>query len=336
MKVFTNLNSALIKLSQDILKEGVFRETRGFRCLEFPYPVTVCLLNPLDRYVTIPARKWNKVLPFAELAWLLMGYNDLDVLPGNYVKNLYNFSDNGRTWRAGYGPRIRFMNGFKTDYDIGSKLDGNIVSGYIGMTDQLKYVVDVLNKDPYSRQAVIEIADPVKDNFDEDGNLKVTKDQPCTRLLNFQNRNGALDLTVYMRSNDLIWGFSAVNVFNFTFMLEIVAGMVGLPVGNYYHVANNLHVYEDKMDMVHEIANSGIPKGGSHFYNLKGLTLKKLDSNLEKLHNYEYQLRIGSTTLMPNFEFDLFYDWAGVFYNHYHKENPTSFNNQLIQNLWNR
>jgi thymidylate synthase len=339
MKKYSSINEALVKLSQDILNEGVWRETRGFRCLEFPHPVTICITNPTDRYVTIKSRKWNKVLPFAELAWLLSGLNDLDALPGHFVKNLYNFSDDGRTWRAGYGPRIRFMSGFRDDYDISKREEGHVISGHPAVTDQLRYVVQALRKDRHSRQAIIEIADPVKDNFGNDGFLKRTKDQPCTRLLNFQERNGALDLTVYMRSNDLLWGFSAVNVFNFTFMLEIVAAMVDIPVGNYYHVTNNLHVYEDKLGLVREIAEEEIPEPMTyHYFHPEGISLLQLDKSLDALIAYENKLWRGDINAeIPEIllENNLFSDWVAVFQNHYKvPPSPTQFINPIINRLW--
>lgn len=37
-----------------------------------------------------------------------------------------------------------------------------------------------------------------------------------------------------MRSNDIIGGASAVNIFNYTFMQEYMATILGLGVGNYF------------------------------------------------------------------------------------------------------
>jgi len=169
MYKFENLNTALIGMSKELIKNGKKRKTRGFNCVEIPHPVLICIENPSDRYVRIPERKWNKYLPFAESLWLLLGLNDLDVLPGRYVKNLYNFSDNGRTWRAGYGARIRAFTGLTGDYDVSNPKYRNAYFGSGGVTDQLKFVIETLKKDINSRQALITIHDPVKDNFDKTG-----------------------------------------------------------------------------------------------------------------------------------------------------------------------
>lgn len=337
MYTFENLNQALIGLSKEILKVGVKRETRGFNCIEFPEPVSIKITNPTDRYVTIPIRKWNSILPFAESIWILLGMNDLDSLPGIFVKNLYNFSDNGRTWRAGYGPRIRRAIGFDCNYDVSTPLEFMIYSGKVKTTDQLKYVIECFKKDINTRQAVIEIADPVKDNFGEKWKLKETKDQPCTRLLNFQVRDNKLDLTVYLRSNDLIWGFSAVNVFNFTFLQEIVAAAIGLPIGDYYHVANNLHFYEDKLDMVKELASLNIEEYKSEIkyeynsYNNSQKSLEDIDYEFTSLFKNIHHIINGGNfnNISPMTD-----DWQTVFYNHFNKENQKKFNNPMLNKLF--
>lgn len=237
------LTSALYATGKLLLKEGVSSSVRantaGNGTLAFSEPICVEIENPRLRNIFLAERKWNNTLPHAESLWIALGWNNLDDLPGRYVKNLYNFSDDGETWRAGYGPRIRHFTASYDQYNIGAESENYGV-------DQLRYVVESFKRDPNTRQADISIHDPAKDCF-VDGELIKTKDTPCTRSLHFQKnpKTGALDLVVRMRSNDLLWGFSAVNVFNFTMMQEYVAWMTGLPVGKYFHIADNLHIYED-------------------------------------------------------------------------------------------
>lgn len=154
--------------------------------------------------------------------------------------------------RAGYGPRLRAYDGERQDYQISKSLSSE---AYV--VDQFKYVADSFGKDINTRRAVINIDDTMKDEFDVDDILKVTKDIPCTRLLHFvrNGMTGKLDLTVYMRSNDMLWGASAVNIFNFTFMQEYFSSILGMEIGNYYHIANNFHYYEDKRGMLETLAS---------------------------------------------------------------------------------
>ena len=146
-----------------------------------------------------------------------------------------------------------------------------------GSVDQLRYVVECFKQDMETRRAVISFGDPMKDDFDEQGNLKQSRDIPCTRELHFMKQpdSNKLDLIVKMRSNDLIWGASAVNVFNYTFMQEYVAAILGLELGSYYHMADNFHYYERHNEMVHQLAEI-------HDIEESPVTYKKTFSSLEE------------------------------------------------------
>ncbi len=337
MQSFENLNQSVIGLSQLILKKGIWRDVRGVRCLEYPTPLMVEITNPTDRYVTIPERKWNKTLPWVESLWILLGLNDLDTLPGNYVNSLYKYSDNGRTWRAGYGPRIRCFEGTSSDYDVYDPKLKHISTGYTGRIDQLKYVVDALKKDINTRQAIIEIGDPVKDDFLPGGkHLKVTKDYPCTRSLQFMVVDGKLNLTTYIRSNDLVFGFSAVNVFNFTLMQEYIASILNIPVGKYYHVINNLHVYDNFVQKTEDFAKYDLSDFPSkqYTYPIQISSLEELDSLALNLLHYERDLRFNHIEYMPSFGNTLFEDWAKVFYKYHYPDKTVNFSNPLLNTLY--
>lgn len=57
--------------------------------------------------------------------------------------------------------------------------------------------------------------------------------------------NHYLDMTVTNRSNDLIWGCLGANYVHFSFLQEYMANCLGVEVGRYHHVTNNLHVYTE-------------------------------------------------------------------------------------------
>ena len=236
-----------------LVEEGVKRETRGSVSYELPEPAMFKITNPMAREVTIPERKWFKTLPYAESLWIASGRNDMAYII-HYLPRMEDFSDDGIYMRGGYGPRYRDYNGEIDDYRIES-----INVRQPGSVDQLKYVIECLKADMETRRAVMSFGDPMKDDFDEKGELKKSKDIPCTRELHFmkQSRNNRLDLIVRMRSNDLIWGASAVNIFNYTFMQEYVAAILGLEIGDYYHIADNLHYYDRHAEMVKKMAELG-------------------------------------------------------------------------------
>ena len=90
--------------------------------------------------------------------------------------------------------------------------------------------------------------------------------------------DGKLNLYVWMRSNDAVFGFSAVNLYNFTLMQQYVAKILGVPLGSYYHIADNFHYYENKKDLVEQLASIDLG------------TVIEYDRNL---HN-DYDTKIGS------------------------------------------
>ena len=57
----------------------------------------------------------------------------------------------------------------------------------------------------------------------------------------FDIKNGKLDMTVIMRSNDLIYGF-ANDQYCFSRLQQMVADHLQLPVGTYTHFAHDLHI----------------------------------------------------------------------------------------------
>jgi thymidylate synthase len=60
-------------------------------------------------------------------------------------------------------------------------------------------------------------------------------------------RNGRLDIHVFNRSNDAIWGGPAggANFPQFTVLQEYLAGRIGCHIGLYHHTTDSMHVYTD-------------------------------------------------------------------------------------------
>jgi thymidylate synthase len=102
---YKGINSFLVGASNLLLDNGIKRITRGNTCWELPAPFMFKISNPTARWITIPQRKWNTVLPYAESLWIAIGRNDLSLI-GHYLKNMKNFSDDGIYLRGGYGGKI--------------------------------------------------------------------------------------------------------------------------------------------------------------------------------------------------------------------------------------
>lgn len=345
MYVYENLNQASIGLSKEILKIGIKRKTRGFDCIEIPFPVTVKITNPTDRYINLPGRKASKTLPFYESLAIASGVNDLSLYSG-VVPNMKQYSDDGVTQRAGYGPRIRRFEGNPEDYEVFEKdllRQKNSEKKNVQFFDQLKYVVEILKKDKNTRQAAISITDPAKDQLLPSGELKSTKDIPCCRLLQFQVSGGKLDLISYFRSNDLIYGFQQVNVFNNCFILEYVSMMVDLPIGNYYHTTANLHFYEDKRELVEHLASLNPDHFKSEFgvweYKEK-FSLQEFDSEIlnliiaKKKLKEDKESKITRISDLEDFQERFFFlDWLKTIFR-FEKTRKTYFKNPYLNKLF--
>lgn len=169
-----------------------------------------CIEDPTRNIVTSPIRKMPMRYAVGELAWYLSGSNRVSDI-SRFAKKWVDISDDGETNNSAYGYRIFTKFGF----------------------DQWKHVKNMLQKDPNSRQAVIHI---------KDADSKPTKDTPCTVYLQFFIRNGKLNLSVHMRSND-IWMGVPYDMFSFCFLQMKMAMELGIEIGEYHHYAGSLHMY---------------------------------------------------------------------------------------------
>lgn len=309
---YKGINDFLVRAARLLLKYGVRREIRGNACYELPEPFMFKISDPTARWVTIPERKWNPFLPYAESLWLASGRNDMAYIT-RYLKHMNDFSDDGVSMRGGYGPRLRFFNGNTADYAI--SMDSKPGHYYI---DQFKYVIDCFKDDMNTRRAVINIDDTNKDELDSDGQLKKTKDIPCTRLLHFQKdtTSNKLNLTVFMRSNDYLWGASAVNIFNFTFMQEYFAAMLGLQIGSYFHIADNFHYYVDKKSQIESIASVTEYTEMPYTYDKTFSSLEEYDGFVRLLEKEENKMALEDYQYKPElFQDKFFKDWYNMLCN---------------------
>lgn len=180
--------------------------------------------DPTRGIVQSEIRKMPMRYAVGELMWYFSGNRDLSAIQ-NYTKAWDRMSDDGKTVNSNYGWCIQHKYGF----------------------DQWEYVKDMLTKDPNSRQAVLHIK--TADNTP-------SKDVNCTVCLQFLLRDGKLNATVYMRSNDIWMGFP-YDVFSFTAMQCRMAMELGVGIGTYTHIAGSLHLYE-RNAMDGENTNQGI------------------------------------------------------------------------------
>jgi len=205
---------------------------------------TFTVEKPMQRCCFIPGRDGNVFAQVAETLWMLSGSNDLDWLE-RYIPQCKRWSDDGKTWRAGYGPRLRDWNRRVPSGKY--LLDGTFVTDSV---DQIAYVVGKINSDPETRQAIISLWDPDSDV------VEGSKDYPCNNWLHFIKRDGLLHLNVAVRSNDAIYGFSHVDFFGWSVLQQLVASLTGSGVGTMSWNATSMHIYSHHYGKAHIITDN--------------------------------------------------------------------------------
>lgn len=272
---FSDINQALPQLARQLATADEVGSRNG-RVKELMH-VGITLKEPTRREVLLSSRKASIAAQIAETMWVLSGRNDVEFL-SHYLPRAADFSDDGLVWRAGYGPRIR---------------NWETRSGATGFKpapiDQWAFVVETLRADPLSRRAVINIWDPQVDT-------QPGKDLPCNDTLIFSSRLGYLDLHVTIRSNDLIWGWSGINAFEWSVMLEITASMLGLAVGRLHFSTVSLHTYATHWGKVDRLAEDrAVSTGDAAAFNSgdrQVRTIEDWDSLAEKWFALEEAIRV--------------------------------------------
>jgi hypothetical protein len=131
--------------------------------------------------------------------------------------------------------------------------DNGVIMGAYGARwaegDQIQRICDELKDKPESRQCVLQMWDHRRDLGSP------FKDRPCNTHVYFEIYNEALNMTVCCRSNDALWGAYGANAVHFSFLQEVMAAEIGVPVGRYYQFSNNLHVYTN-VPLVAELLES--------------------------------------------------------------------------------
>lgn len=221
-----NTNELAPAVYDKMLKHGIDVNTRNGPARRLPGVTTITIRHPWERVNFGVERDANPFFHLIEAMAMLAGDqgNDVELL-SFFAKNMLLYSDDGVSYNAFYGTRMR-------------KYETVNSSEYMEYTDQLKAVCKILHADPESRQACICLWDPDLDLGTQ------TKDKACNVFMTFEVENGRVNMTSFNRSNDAIFGgVTGANVVHFSFFLEYVACALDLEVGVWHHSSANLHVY---------------------------------------------------------------------------------------------
>jgi thymidylate synthase len=232
-----SFNEAWLSTLNETMVSGSLVDVRGTRSYELlGHSIEFPMANAI---FSIPDRALSYDFMFREAWWILSGQNRLDLLQ-SHAPSYSKFSDDGWRLSGAYGPKI---------------------------IDQIRFIVETLREDPYSRQAVINI-------WRE--NPRPSRDIPCTLSIQFLIRDGYLHMVVNMRSSD-VWLGLPYDVFTFT-MLACQVGIelnTDLYLGQMFHHAGSRHTYFKDASKAKSVVTSASFNG---YHEVEAIDLKKLSS----------------------------------------------------------
>jgi hypothetical protein len=248
-----NAHEAIPIAHEYLRREGVKRDSRAGDVLVSPDPVTTVYEKPLERVIFWPERDANPFFHFFEGLWMLAGRDDVEYL-SRYNSNIAKVaSDDGKRFHGSYGTRWRTHFGF----------------------DQLKEAIARLKADPKDRRTIIQMWDPRCD-FGGSG-----KDYPCNQSVHAEiNHLGELDIKIFCRSNDAVWGTYGSDSVDFSMLQEYLAAGIGVRVGRYWQISSNYHAYVNTIDKIDVRAGRNPYDGGMQPYSMINYSLEKWDAEL--------------------------------------------------------
>jgi hypothetical protein len=204
-----------------LMTKGEEQNSRNGKTIELE-DVVIEVANPTITAANGVRPYYSPEIGLVEGLQLISGVSD-SALTAQIQPNFRNYmeDDTGKFWGA-YGPRI---------------------------VNQLPIIIERLREDPDTRQAVITLWDP---EFDAHGGKK---DHPCTSLFNFRIRDGKLNMSTFMRSNDAIHGWT-FDLIQFSMLMQSMAVELDVEVGTYSHHVGSFHIYEPHWHVAADIINN--------------------------------------------------------------------------------
>lgn len=139
--------------------------------------------------------------------------------------------------------------------DVDGGYNSNYGQYFFGTQNGFGWVIEELIRDKDSRRAAIPLmnASHLRNN---------NPDHVCTESITFRIRNNHLNMSVNMRSNDFIWGFTNDAItFSLLYRMVYITMLHYYPelkVGNYCHKADSLHIYSRHWPMATKMLSDGL------------------------------------------------------------------------------
>lgn len=175
--------------------------------------------NSRDRWTLYRKPMISPAFAITEIFWILDGNDEANFI-NTWNPIFRKFAGKEQNYHGAYGHRLIHNLGF----------------------NQLQRVYETLKNNPESRQCVLQIWDGNKDLPKISGKPN-SEDIPCNLTASLKIRDNKLEWSQIMRSNDLFRG-TPYNFIQFSTLQEIIAGWLGIGIGEYFYFTDSLHVYK--------------------------------------------------------------------------------------------
>jgi thymidylate synthase len=218
--IYKDLLNKILKEGSREVNERTGHETAASFGLNFSIDIEK------QGFPLLTLRKIPLKLFIAEQIWFISGARKPEIFLRDFTKIWDDFTNPGDVVTVAYGYRWRRHFG----------------------RDQLGKLIELLQKDPSSRQGVVITWDPASDGLGgvSKGNV------PCPYTFVVNIINGRLHFMNVVRSNDMILGFPH-DVAGFALLQVILAQKLGVKPGIYSHTIANAHIYDTHYDAAHEM-----------------------------------------------------------------------------------
>lgn len=237
-----------LQLVKKVMEEGDLEYNQRTNCKTKRIIGTMISCDLRKEIPLLSIRKMYPKTGAAELAWMLMGTQEGGWLK-KYSKIWEKFEEDGLL-KSAYGYRWRRHFG----------------------RDQILQCVDLLKKDPSTRQAVVFAWDPGLDGLKNSGKAK---NIPCHMGFSAYVVNGRLDLCVYQRSLDTIVGLP-YDILLYGLLNMAMANSLEVEKGRVSIAFGDTHIYDCHFD----IANFLIEK------NLSLIVSQEINKDTYLAHNF--------------------------------------------------
>ena len=211
------------ELIKTVIDRGVRKQTRtGVDTISYFaafYKVDLTEGFPL---LTTKKMHWNSILH--EVLWYLSGENHIRNLR-QHTKIWDAWADENGNLETAYGYYWRHFPSAQKNKD------GEWI---VREVDQIKYVIDEIERNPNSRRLVVNAWEP--------GNATTSKLPPCHYSFVFNVNDKKLNCHLTQRSGDVALGIP-FNLAAYSLLTQVIAQQVGLGLGYFAHTIVDAHIY---------------------------------------------------------------------------------------------